>query len=54
MLKWLCIESLAKIYTGVFGNFLLVGDDGDLSVVVSLSEIKRIKKLLSMHELFKR
>lgn len=28
-----------KIYTGVFGSFRLVGDDGDLSAVVSVSEM---------------
>lgn len=34
-----------KIYTGVFGNFRLVGDDGDLSAVVSTSKfILRIFK----------
>lgn len=27
-----------KIYTGVFGSFRLVGDDGDLSAAVSVSE----------------
>lgn len=29
-----------KIYTGVFGSFRLVGDDGDLSAVLSVSEKK--------------
>lgn len=27
-----------KIYTGVFGSFRLVGDDGDLSAAVSVSK----------------
>lgn len=31
------IYKLNELYTGVFGNFRLVGDDGDLSAVVSTS-----------------
>lgn len=27
-----------KIYTGVFGSFRLVGDDGDLSAALSVSK----------------
>lgn len=38
------IYKFNELYTGVFGNFRLVGDDGDLSAVVSTSVLMYVRR----------